>query len=272
MTDHLPDHLTDQSTSRLLREATTDLVPDVEHLVRGGVVRGRTARRRRRVGTSLAAGAMVGVIGLAVSVGPALIDGSDPRPRVGVAAEPTPTPTAAPTANLPTVADPQPAVPDRPIVVPAEDIPLVVIDTLGGGDGGGSGAPLGGDLAPLDDPEHKIVHFLYEGTLATFVIERADSLASCAALVAPENQPDGEPGGVCEVVDGIEMLRWRETADQVTAQGVMVWLHGYVVSVLSYNAAEGKDVAPLTAEPPISMADLTALATDDLWFGAPAGR
>ena len=36
------------------------------------------------------------------------------------------------------------------------------------------------------------------------------------------------------------------TADQVTAQGVSAWVHGYIVTAISYNASEGKDVAPVT--------------------------
>ena len=92
------------------------------------------------------------------------------------------------------------------------------------------------------------MHFMYDGTLTTVVIERADSLASCADMVDPANQPDGKPGGTCEVVDGVLLLASARTkADQVTAQGVSAWVHGYVVTAISYNAAEGKDVAPVTA-------------------------
>ena len=57
------------------------------------------------------------------------------------------------------------------------------------------------------------------------------------------------------------------TADQVTAREASYWPgNGYVVSVLSYNAVDGKDVAPIMAKPPLSMDQLIAVATSDLWF------
>jgi hypothetical protein len=81
-------------------------------------------------------------------------------------------------------------------------------------------------------------------------------MASCA-----------EQSKACRVVDGTETLVWGPTtADQVTAQGVSVWRHGYIVSVLSYNAADGKDVAPLMADPPISLETLTDIAMSDAWY------
>ena len=68
-------------------------------------------------------------------------------------------------------------------------------------------------------------------------------------------------------MDGLEVLTMPPTtADQVTAQGVWVWRHGYVVDAISYNAAEGKDVAPLMDAPPISLDQLTEIARSDVWF------
>ena len=37
-------------------------------------------------------------------------------------------------------------------------------------------------------------------------------------------------------------------------------------TAMSYNAAEGKDVAPLTDAPPISLDQLTEIANSDVWF------
>lgn len=45
-----------------------------------------------------------------------------------------------------------------------------------------------------------------------------------------------------------------------------MWRHGFAVSVLAYNAAEGKDVAPLQPDPALSLHELAAIATSDVWF------
>lgn len=254
--------MTEHQTSSLLHDATHDLAPDVERLVRGGVVRGRTRRRRRRVGASLAAAAVVGVTGVAASVGPGLLDGDSSPREARVADQGTTTPAKAPTLA------PQPATPDRLITVAAEDIPGVVADTLGEGD---LGPILSKGSYPLvDQRQEKVVHFRWEGTLTTFIIERADTLGSCAEMVDPVNQPDGEPWGECVVVDGLETLEWGpDTGDGVTAQGTMVWQHGYVVSALSYNAADGKDVPTVTEVPPISPGQLLELTSSEIWFAEP---
>lgn len=259
--------MSEQDTSRLLREATHDLhdlTSDVDTLVRGGIARGRARRRRRRAGTALAAAAVVGVTGVAASVLPGALD-DDSSADVGFAARPTSAPAPASTSE----ATPTPGPPGVSLItVPARDVPAVFGEVLGGDVGEtrtDDGFPL------IDERQHKIVHFTYDGTLATFTIERADSLASCAELVDPADQPDGEPGGTCEVRDGVEVLVWGpEANDGVTAQGVSAWTRGYVVSALSYNAADGKDVPPVTDVPPISIDELVGLTTSDVWFAEPA--
>ncbi|GAA5141362.1 hypothetical protein GCM10023340_02970 [Nocardioides marinquilinus] len=264
---------TDQAgrrTGSLLRGVTDDLQPDIDLLVASGTARGRVLRRRRRVGTALAAVAVVGVIGTAAGVAPGLLGaGGAPSgfsaPTATDSAEPDPEPTEP---TEPT----EPAIPsqrelervDADLAVPAARIPQVVGEQLGGEPG-----PILRDppFGVSDEPQDKTVHFLWQGTLTTVVIERADSLASCQAMVDPANQPDGQPGGECVVEGGVLLLRWGpDTADGVTAQGILAWRHGYIVSVLSYNAADGKDVPPVTDVPPISPEQLTALATSDAWF------
>ena len=157
---------------------------------------------------------------------------------------------------------------DARIAVAAADIPATVAGLLPAG-------ALGETL--LDPPygvtdleQEKIVHFLWEGTLTSMVIERADRLASCEEQAAPDTMPDGtvgEPTSVCAVEGGVELLsEGPATNDQVTAQGVSAWVHGFIVTAMSYNAADGKEVPPVTGVPPISMDDLTMLATSDGWF------
>ncbi|WP_148612211.1 hypothetical protein [Nocardioides rubriscoriae] len=250
------------SASRLLRDATRhdDLTIDVDRVVHGGISRGRALRRRRRVGTSLAAATLVGAIGVAASVGPGLVGerGTAVVPGPGFATDGSASPTPSPSPT------PTPGQVDAALTVAAADVPAVVGGLLGGEVGEvRTEAPFG----LVDEPQRRTVHFTYDGTLTTFVIERADTLASCAAQVDPANQPDGRPGGECVVRDGVELLLSPpEEADGVTAQGVSAWRHGYVVSAVSYDAADGKDVAPVTDAPPISMAELEELVTSDVWF------
>ncbi|KQY57136.1 hypothetical protein [Nocardioides sp. Root140] len=62
----------------LLHRATGDLTPDVETLVAGGIARGRTRRQRRRVGTTIASVAAVGVIGAGAFVVPQFLEDATP--------------------------------------------------------------------------------------------------------------------------------------------------------------------------------------------------
>lgn len=256
------------SASQLLRDATDDLAVDADRIVRGGIARGRTIRRRRRVGTTVAAAAVVGVIGVAASVGPGLL-GGDATVHDGPGLAGGTTATTSPLASPPTTPppfEPAPRQPDAAITIGAELIPTIIGEKVTGD--GDVGEPLTDPpYGIVDEPERKIVHFLYDGALTTFTIERADTLATCAELVDPVNQPDGQPGGECVVVDGLEtMTTGPDTADGVTSQGVTAWQHGWVVSALSYNAADGKDAPVVAAVPPISPDDLLALTTADFWF------
>lgn len=270
------DQTDDRQTAHLLRHATTDLTPDVDRLVAHGVTRGRVQRRRRRVGTTLAAAAVIGVVGVAASVGPGLLGDDGPASGdIGFADQPGPTGTAptVPATSIPGESS-VPTVPpsteqpvDARIAVAAADIPATVADLLGDDELGAT--LLDPPYGIKDGADDKIVHFLWDGALTTVGIERADGLASCEELVAPYDGPGAppDPEGDCVVQDGVELLvHGPSTHDQVTYQSVSAWVHGYVVSVGSYNAADGKDVAPVTAVPPISMTDLTALATSDAWF------
>lgn len=250
--------MTEQQTSRLLRESTSGLTADVDDLVRGAVARGRTRRRRRRVGTTFAAAAVVGVIGIAASIGPGLLD-QHASERTGVAdtGTPSPGPTSGPTTGLTTGPI------DRLITVAAADIPGIVAGLLPEGRLGETRTDPPYSL--VDQRQQKVVHFMWEGTLTTFTIERADGLAGCEAQAGPGGGPRH-----CVVDGGIQFLTWGPTtADGVTAQGVSAFVHGYIVTAISYNAADGKDVETVTAQPPISMELLTMLATQDVWFEEP---
>ena len=248
-----------QRASVLLHSATTDFAPDVDRLVQGGVARGRTVRRRRRVGSSLAALAVVGILGVAAGAGTGLL-GSQATPAPSQYAD---SPSASTSPSPATSVDRD--LIDARLVVPAADVPATIGDLVPGGTVGGirRDPPYG----LVDEAQEKVVSFLYAGTLASFSIGRADLLATCAELVDPINQPDGEPGGECVERDGVLLLLSEaETADGVTSQGVWAFVHGFVVSAMSYNAPAGKDAVPTLAQPPLSMDDLTMIVTSEVWF------
>lgn len=241
----------DGQVATLFRDSTAGLRPDVDELVAGGVALGRTARRRRRMGTALAAVGM-GVVIAAVAVAPGLGD-SDSAPKEGTVADRT--------TDKPRTKPPAPKPDDVPfdaaLGVYAVDVPAKFEELLGSG---AAGPVLREHPYPVvNEPDQRIAHFLFEGTLTTFSIVPAASMASC--------QEQATPPATCAKVDGLDMLTYPPTeADQVTAQSVSVWEHGYIVTALSYNASEGKDVAPLTDAPPISLEQLGEIAGSDVWF------
>jgi hypothetical protein len=233
----------------LFRESTEGLEPDVAELVAGGVALGRTARRRRRAGTALGAIAM-GAVVVAVAVAPGL--GDSKSPEQGTVAD-QPGDKAKP--NPPKV-DGGPT-PDAALAVDAVDVPVVFAELLGARD---AGPVLTEHPYPLvNEPDQRIAHFLFGGTLTTFIIEPAAGMGTC--------QEQATPPATCAKLDGQDVLTYPPTeADQVTSQSVSVWAHGYIVTAMSYNAAEGKDVAPLMDAPPISLDQLTEIASNDAWF------
>ena len=270
MTDHLEQTGRDDGrrASALFHGVTTDFAPDVDRLVQGGVARGRTLRRRRRVGTSLAAAAVVAILGAAAGVGSQLAGGdAGPSPdRIADSPAPDRSDPPAPTEPQPTEPQPTDRQPiDASIAVAAADVPGLI---------GGLVPAVSVDetvrnrsTSFTDLPQEKNVEFFVDGTLTSFGIGRASELATCAELVDPADQPDGLPRGECVVQDGVLLLVWGpETADGVTSLGVWAFVHGYVVSAGSTNAEEGKDVTPVTDAPPLSQEQLTAIVTSDVWF------
>lgn len=285
MSDHHP------SASQLLREAVDDLPVDVERIVRGGVARGRAARRRRRAGTSLAAAALVGAVGVAASVGPGVLDdarrtGADVAtepggtaltdlPTTATTTDPAPPPSTATDDPTEATSDPTDPASDPTgsadpggewrIAVAAVDVPGIVAELAGGGLEAGSPltqAPYG----VADGPDEVVVHFLLDGTLTTVTIEPEGSVASCAAMVDPANQPDGQPGGECLQREGGEVLSSEpETADGITSVSTMAWTRGWVVSVVSTNDDAEKG-GPVADAPPLTQDDVERVALADDWL------
>lgn len=263
MNDH-PSGVTD-----LLQRATDDLEVPASQLVAGGVTRGRALRRRQRIGTAVAAAAVFGVIGATAAVVPSLLDGEGRASDAGFArqrgaGETTP---AVPegTRSGDDVGETDPTVTPRAgapaLTVAAADIPAAVETVLGSDD---AGDPLAVPPYPLEDgPHEKIVHFLWKGMLATVIIEPvaiSDS-ADCANVKVDQ--------GECTPLGGGRLATYwgPDTADGVTAHGVVVWSgRGHRVSVLTYNASAGKDVAPLQPAPGMTRAEMETIAASDVWF------
>jgi hypothetical protein len=138
-----------------------------------------------------------------------------------------------------------------PVSIVASDLPLALQDL---------GRSLQDDSHPLVDTErHKVVHFRWDGTLTTFSFEPASPMATCEQMEADLSS--------CSKIAGDDALTWQaQKADQVTSHGLMMWRHGYVVTAISYNAPEGKEVPPIMDAPAISLEKLTELATSEVWF------
>jgi hypothetical protein len=236
--------------SELLHSISTDDL-DVTALVDGGTRRGRSSLRRRRIGTSLSAAAVVAAVAVGGTATAQLLSGPPAEPPFASGSS-----SSAP-KDAPTSVEPGPVT--ARLAVAGADVPATIGEIVG--DQTSAGEILKRDPFPfVDDAQQTIVHFFWQGTLTTFIVESAP--ATCAQW-APQAK------GTCTTTPaGGELLTMPDTtADQVTAREASYWPgNGYVVSVLSYNAVEGKDVAPIMAEPPLSMDQLIAVATSDTWF------
>lgn len=245
--------------AEIFRRATDDLAAPVDELVIGGVTRGRALRRRHRAGTAVAAMAVFGVIGVMATVVPSLIDRADPAGLGGPAAQSSAPPSkTAEQPETPTPGWPRAGAPE--LTVAAANIPAAVAHIVGRD---GLGATRTDALYPLvDERFEKIVHFYWEGTVTSLLIEPvgiADA-ADCKAFAA-------EGSECAALLNGKLATSFESTADQVTARGVTVWSgSGYRVSVLSYNAPGGKDVAPIMAKPPLSWGELQRIASSNAWY------
>ena len=251
----------DQHIGALLVEGSPAAPTDPHRLVAAGMIRGRALRRRQRAGTAAAALAVLGVIGVGAAVVPSFGDGSRPGSSP-VASDPTtsgptPSPTPSSTPSASPSASPQPA--DVRIAIRADEVPETVGEIVGRQGAGAlrTGPPYGS----VSQPDNLVAHFSWMGTLTTVVIEPDTGNAR-------QQCEHGGPGTTCSTnaLGDLQLLWGPTTGDGVTAQGATVWQQGFRVSALSYNAPDGKDVAPTLVEPALSLDDLARVAGSVVWF------
>lgn len=239
----------DTGVAELLRRASDDLTPDVDRLVNGGITRGRSRRRRARIGTTVASLAVIGVVGGLAAVVPHL-GGADSARDPGLATDgPTETPTETPTVTAP----------EQLRDIPAAQIPKIALSLLQPA----ASLTLGEPDVHLDQPEHRVVRARLDGMVTDFGMfpRKPGSESSC-------RQDAESMGGLCqEIEDGVLLLTWGPAlADGVTCQGANVERARYEVWVTSCDAAESKDSPPLADEPPLSVPQLVQIVASDHWF------
>ena len=247
----------DRQLATYLRESTQDLAPDVAGLVAGGLARGRS-RRRRRARTTFAAVAVLGVVGgVGVTAGvPGPWAGDDPaRDSTGIATDPS-------TSSGPSSPSTDPSLPSTPSTprgttpIPATEIPALFLGVHPG--------VLTEEEPTRAAPGPQTAHFLWEGfATSAGVWPLTDGAQAPLRMCRERNQ------GLAECVaqpDGSAIAEWESAADGVTARGVSLYDERGEVWVISYNAAEGKDAAPLADEPPFSFPELVAVVRAPGWW------
>lgn len=242
--------MTERDAHDLLVRATDDLPVELGRLVAGGLARGRTRRRRRTLGTTLLAAAVVACVGVGGAV---LVPGDEPS-RSPIATEPTPTatsPTPAPSPTAPVIAG------EPELAVAAADFPSVVAGLAGIVDV--EGPLMDSPYGVADGPDEWIAHFRLAGALTSVIVERIEPAKAwrlCAR--AAENCRSLGDVWVGSVL-GVPQ-------DGVTANYAMAWVGDLELSVYSYNAAEGKESPVLSGRPQLSAEQLEEIVLDEVWF------
>ncbi len=257
-----PDGVTE-----LLRRASDDLTPDIDRLVSGGIARGRSRRRRARIGTTVASLAVIGVVGGLVAVVPPLGGSDSPRdPAIATdaaspaTATPTPDPDVAPSADL-----------LRPLVPPAEM--REVLRTL---TGASQVRSVDVDESGKDLP--RLYYATVDGAQVSFSIRWYNNplvVEDGGQPLAPSNVCEPGPDQDCTTLpDGSRLL--REEVRPGGGTGVpdtflersltLATYDGWQISVIARNTTDEKQGDVVAAEPVLTMAEMQALATTDAWF------
>ena len=254
--------------TELLRRAASRLDPDIDLLVAGGTARGRRLRRRRRLGAGVGAAAVAGVVAASAVLVPQLLDDDTKVADGSGFAEDSP--TAADTTPIPSEdikpdeAD-QPSPPEAPTLsIRAKDLPGLVTSLF---PGTVSDAPEDTGQIMSAGQSFQIAHFLWNGTMMSVGASsagRGDPLKRCQSNLGD--------GATCVArPDGSALLTSQQTGPAVdggvSSRFVGLYVVGWDLFAMSYNAGDGKD-APLVAdEPPFTHEQLTTIVDDPSWFG-----
>ena len=227
------------------------------------MTRGRTRRRRARIGTTFAS---VAVVGAAALVVPQLLGGDpqtarDPRPI-----QPA---TSGPTAGSPDVAPPADVL--RPLVPPNE-MAQTIRDMTGASD----------VHEVFVDESGKDLPRLFYGSVRSGFVSFRIRWYNNPLVVADGGQPLA-PSHICEpavepdcttLSDGSRLL--REDVRQSGGAGVpptflersltLATDDGWQIDVIAYNSTGEKEGVVVAPEPVLTMAEMEALATSDAWY------
>ncbi|MBJ7357727.1 hypothetical protein [Nocardioides sp.] len=253
-----------------LRQAAARLEPDVDLLVAGATARGRRLRRRRRVAAGVAAAAAVGVVATGAATVPSLLDSEAKAPdRSGfadgtsVAPDPSPKTSPIPSEVKPDepFQSPPPGSPDPS--VRAKEMPGLVTRLFPGEVT--DAAERTGQIMNGGE-SFQVAHFRWNGYLMSVGATSAgggDPMARCR-----DNAGDG---AVCERrEDDSALLTWQATGPAsdggVTGRGVTLYVQGWDVFAIAYNAADGKGSPLLADEPPFTHEQLLTIVDDPSWF------
>ncbi|WP_341927176.1 hypothetical protein [Nocardioides psychrotolerans] len=251
--------------TRLLEQGSDGLQPDVAGIVERGRERGRRRVRRARIGASLAAAAVVGVVAVSAAVVPSLLDEArtvesgfaDGPSDDGLASD---LPAQEPSTEV--SIGPGEVAPAR-LSMKAAEIPelvrslypgeVVEIEDLGGF---------------RDSAEGPVAHFSWDGFATSAGANRPRVKGDTPLEIC---RASGSADMSCrERADGSAVLTWLQEGPAVdggvTGRGVSVFTPGWEVWVVSYNASEGKDAPVLADEPPFTFAQLEAIGSDPAWF------
>lgn len=261
----------DTGVTELLRRASDGLAPDVDRLVSGGIARGRSRRRRARIGTTVASLAVIGVVGGLAAVVPQL-GGADDVRDPGVAADGGVVATAPPTEPPSGDPDVAPTADQLRPLIDRSDMAARLIAMTGASDvrtvtADGSGQ----DLA-------RLFYATVDGAQVSFAIRWYNS-----PLVVEDGGEPLAPSHLCEprsetgcstLSDGSRLL--REEMRPVGRNGAgdmllersltLATYDGWQISVIARNSTGEKVGAVVADEPVMSMAEMEVVATSPDWF------
>lgn len=238
----------EQRTAVLLDTATSGLAPDVDHLVAGGVARGRALRRRRRIGTALAAAA---VIGTAASVSPALRGGAERAVDPPAAAPPSADPTTAPA--------------ERRFGIDRHKTAAVLVSLLPDGTSEALDAWGSDDL----QDQYRDGIALHDGAQVAVHLEHPDRRREDST---PEEQCRALPAAECRELAEGGWYAVQEQGEPGSASGIrsttvtLFTEDGFALAATAWNAPGERGVEPVREEPVLDEAELLDVVLASVWL------